>query len=142
MPCWASTLCSRSSKTSVVDRRRRARNQRRRVLVRRVLRFLVVDRAFVVRRVVRGWFRCADRGSRQCCAGIHAVLRQLELNRELVQIPQLGEGRQLLQFAQTEIVEELARSAEQLGSSRYLAMTHDPDPVAFEQRPRSEERRV
>ena len=60
--------------------------------------------------------------------------RQLELHADRLDVAQLGQRRQLVQAPQAEIVEELARGAEQLRVARHLAMADDADPVALLQR--------
>ena len=57
--------------------------------------------------------------------------RQLELHADRLDVPQLGQRRQLVEALQAEVVEELARRAEQLRTARHLAMTDDADPVAL-----------
>ena len=74
--------------------------------------------------------RCLD----SSCIRRHFAARQLELHADRLDVAQLGQRRQLVEALQAEVVEELARGAEQLRTARHLAMADDANPVALLQR--------
>ncbi len=92
---------------------------------------VVVERIVDRRRQGRGFrdgrFGDDDRFGRQ-------FARQVQLVGDVVEVLQLGERRQVVEALEPEVVEELARRAEQFRLARHFAMADDADPVALVQR--------
>ena len=59
--------------------------------------------------------------------------RQRQLHAQILELLELRQSRQVIQFLQAEVVEKLARRAEQLRLARHVAMTDHPDPVSLMQ---------
>ena len=72
-------------------------------------------------------------------AGLDVVVRglvgvvQIELAVDLVQIANLGQGRQFVEGLQIEVIEKLARGAVQRRLARHIALTDHANPVALHQ---------
>ncbi len=60
--------------------------------------------------------------------------RERQLHAQVLELLELRERRQIVEFLQAEVVEEVARGAEQLGTPRDVAMSDDTYPAALEQR--------
>src|SRR6202043_2883275 len=93
-----------------------------------VLEALVAVRGVGSRFALCGRVWCRRRGVPARSEGVLA--RQPQLQVDVAQGPNFSERRQLIEALQAEIVEELARRAEQLRVAGHIAVTDDAHPVA------------